>query len=438
MFKTSIFFSIIFTLLVTGCSIKKDEPIYDIEHFSQTPSFYKKSVQDRATLLDIQKNYLTKYYIPWHLSRALYDKNESMWPYSSYTPSKSYGMNLQKIDEKWFEDMKYLSNFENYGEFNKSAISLESLDMRNFPTQMPLFYNPSLAGEGFPFDYLQNSGVHANEPLYVSHYSKNREWVYIFTSYASGWVKSKDIALVDDKMKESWQSMRSLYITQDDYPILTKDGIFLFNSKIGMILPLIEENEEEYRILVARKNIDEMALFDEVILPKSIGSSRVLILNRDNLNIVFDSMKNEIYGWGGYLSKRDCSSTARDLFAPFGIWLPRNSLAQAKIGEVIDLKNLSKKEKIEVIKNRAVPFETLFYKKGHIMIFLGIYEDNIMIFHNMWGVKTNFFGIEGRRVIGKAVVSTLNIGENLSTYDKESNLLKNITSMNIITHKKSN
>ena len=38
--------------------------------------------------------------------------------------------------------------------------------------------------------------------------------------------------------------------------------------------------------------------------------------------------------------ERDCSSTLRDLFTPFGLWLPRNSGQQAGEGIYISLKDL--------------------------------------------------------------------------------------------------
>lgn len=33
-------------------------------------------------------------------------------------------------------------------------------------------------------------------------------------------------------------------------------------------------------------------------------------------------MMGQPYGWGGYLFNRDCSLAMRDLFVPFGVWLP--------------------------------------------------------------------------------------------------------------------
>jgi hypothetical protein len=103
------------------------------------------------------------------------------------------------------------------------------------------------------------------------------------------------------------------------------------------------------------------------------------------------------------------------------------------VGKVISLENMSDKEKVAMIKQQAVPFETLLYKKGHIVLYVGIFNDEIIIFQNVWGIKTKENGVEGRYIIGKTIFSTLQAGNNLSIFDKNASLLKNLKSMNIIT-----
>ncbi len=122
-----------------------------------------------------------------------------------------------------------------------------------------------------------------------------------------------------------------------------------------------------------------------------------------------------------------------DLYSPFGIWLPRNSSQQSKIGEVIDISTLNESDKIKTIKEKAIPFKTFLYKKGHIMLYAGIYNNKIIIFHNTWGIKTKDGEKEGRFIIGRPIFSTLKIGKELKHYDKGAELLKNMRSINIIT-----
>jgi hypothetical protein len=86
---------------------------------------------------------------------------------------------------------------------------------------------------------------------------------------------------------------------------------------------------------------------------------------------VADRMMGQTYGWGGIDDKRDCSSMVRDLFAPFGIYLPRNSSSQAKSGPSMSLEGLTPAQKEEAILSRGVPFATLVWMPGHIMLYVG-------------------------------------------------------------------
>ena len=70
------------------------------------------------------------------------------------------------------------------------------------------------------------------------------------------------------------------------------------------------------------------------------------------------------------------------------------------------------------------------------MLYLGTYDDNIMILHNMWGIKTvDDNEEEGRVIVGKVVISTLEIGSEQNGYDYNSSLLPSLDSMNIFTYK---
>jgi len=116
--------------------------------------------------------------------------------------------------------------------------------------------------------------------------------------------------------------------------------------------------------------------------------------------------------WGGIDGKRDCSAATRDVLAPFGLWLPRNSSAQAKSGIYISLEDLSGEEKEQAILKSGVPFGTLIWMPGHILLYIGQYKGHPVVFHDVWGMRTlEPDGREGRKVIGKAVITTLRVGE---------------------------
>jgi hypothetical protein len=127
-----------------------------------------------------------------------------------------------------------------------------------------------------------------------------------------------------------------------------------------------------------------------------------------------DAMAGQLYGWGGMFENRDCSSTMRDLFLPFGIWLPRNSAQQARSGgEFVSLDGLDVSAKLHLIRTQGVPFASLIWLPGHIGLYLGVDgRGEPLLLHNIWGVRTVLpGGGEGRAVAGRLVISTLRPGE---------------------------
>jgi NlpC/P60 family protein len=200
-----------------------------------------------------------------------------------------------------------------------------------------------------------------------------------------------------------------------------------------MMLALISEDDKNFTALAISSYKNSTPMFEKVKISKKIAKKDTLTLDRESLTNIMSELFKSKYGWGGMYGQRDCSSTLRDMYAPFGIWLPRNSSQQAKVGKIIKLENLSDKEKVSIIKTLAVPFQTLLYKKGHIVLYVGTFNNDIVVFHNTWGIKTIKDDIEGRVVVGKTVFSTLRLGENLENYDKEGEILGNLKSMNILT-----
>ena len=412
----------------------KPNVVLDLENIPQNINSFIANATNERKLFSIQNKYEKYYFSMWNKTKPRENLESIKWPFNSYRLGKSYGENFQLLKKDFFDEMLNNSNFKKYATLNLRAITLQETNIRAFPTTKPLLMNPKKAGEGFPFDYMQNSTVHANKPILLSHYSKDKEWAYVFTSFTSGWIKASSLVIIDKIYTDTWQKAKQIRIIKENVAIYDNNKNFMFKSKIGMIFALISENKNTFTILTVSKSKNKKPLFIKSKISKSIASKEILKLNKQNFKNIINEVKQTNYGWGGMYGQRDCSSMLRDLYAPFGIWLPRNSYQQAQVGKIILLKNKSNKEKIEIIKNKAIPFQTLLYKKGHIVLYLGTYKDEIIIFHNTWGIKTKKDGIEGRFVIGKPVFSTLSFGKGLRDYDESSAILTNLKSMNIITN----
>lgn len=412
---------------------KKNIEIYKISNVPQDVEFFTKNAPENRDKVAIQSKYEKYYFNVWNYEKPRDSINEVKWPFRAYGVKNSYAENFHPQSQEFFDSMQINSNFDNYASLNARAITLRHVDMRVFPTIKPLLRDPNIDGEGFPFDYLQNSTLGANKPLFVSHYSKDREWVYASSSFASGWIKSSEIVFLDKEHTNAWQNAQQIFFTKDNQPIYDSKGNFLFASELGTLLSLISEDEDSFTALAISSYKNSKPLYEKVKISKEIAKKEALSLNKDSLNAIMSEVFKNNYGWGGMYKQRDCSSMLRDMYAPFGIWLPRNSGQQSRVGKVISLQKMSDEEKISTIKLNAIPFETLLYLPNHIVLYVGLLNDEIIVFHNTWGVKTIEEGKKGRAVIGKTVFSTLEVGSDLSNYDKQNSILKNLKSMNIIT-----
>ena len=435
---------ILSTLLLTSCAIKEEniskqvdiisssktvQTITELNSIPQNVKYYSKNIKES---LFSQEEFEKKYFRVWNIERSALSLSEAMWAHRVYKVGDTYGENLQLLKQAFFDKILENANYSKYLTLNKKALTLKHLNIRAMPTNQPILRDPTQAGEGFPFDYLQNSSISANKPLLISHYSKDKKWAFIESSFAYGWVRSDSVVEIDEKYTQLWQQAEQIFITKEGTPIYSEDGDFLFKSRIGMMLALIGEDEESYSVLTVSKYKNKKPLYIKSIVDKDIAHKELLIFNTKNINMILNQISKTNYGWGGIYGQRDCSSTLRDFYAPFGLWLPRNSSQQAKMGEVISLNDLSSREKIRTIKEKAEPFRTLIYKKGHIGLYVGTYEDKVIMYQNVWGVKTMKDGVQGRFIIGKPIFSTLEVGSNLNEYDADSSMLKKLKSISTL------
>jgi cell wall-associated NlpC family hydrolase len=403
--------------------------IDDVERFEQSMIPYvEHNGVDRMELLEAQRGFEKRYFTPWSYVVPPHKLEEVSWPLRAYRGG--YGSNLKPLRPQWFEEIRELSNFEQYGTISKKAITLKWMDIRAFPSAKPLYKDPSLPGEGYPFDLLQNSSVNYNEPIFLSHTSKDGAWSYIFTNNASGWVPSDGVATIEDHAVQTIQKAPKVFITEDNIALYDNANRFVAYSRVGMVMALEKEEGEYYHLM----GIDTNNTRKTLSLPKRSGRIGVSPFTKNDMILIGTQMLNNTYGWGGMYGERDCSSMIRDFMTPFGIWLPRNSSAQARRGEVISLKGLDDDQKLSLIKEKGVPFETILYLKGHVLLYAGTYQESVMALHNIWGVRTlDGEGKKGRHVVGGAVISTLELGSNLKDFDPEMKLLRRLESMNIIT-----
>jgi len=413
--------------LITFSNASISDP-KDLQIYPQKAQYYTKNIKPLKNKLKkkLYKEFMSSYFSPWRLSKMSISKKSALWG-TVYFKSKVYGENKRLISKKWLKNIMALSNMEKFDKKRLRAITVRNSNLKLFPSNKPIFKDSNKAGEGYPFDYNQNSSVNLNSPLFLSHYSKDKAWAYVTASFASGWIMVQDIAIVSQDVIDKFKSENSYFVAiKDDFPIY-KSHVFKDYIKLGTIFP----SRKGKFAMVIRDNTGK-GYISRIDRNKNIVKFPIEF-NKKNVNTVINELIDKPYGWGGFLGNRDCSLLTKDLLTPFGFPMKRHSSAQLRNGKYISLKDKSNKQKKEYIKKHAVPFLSLIYIKGHIALYLGNVKGEPIIFHSVWGVKTLVDGVQQRHIIGKSVISSLTLGKEIEGFDEKRNILSKVKGLVILS-----
>jgi hypothetical protein len=344
-----------------------------------------------------------------------------------YVQKEWYGENKRRVPRNVLEELLLNCDLEHLPSLKRLAIATAATDLRVLPTTKPFFEN----AEDFPFDAIQNTALKLNEPIRVLHVSRDGLWVFVETTCINGWVRSRDVGYLDKKLSKKWMKKAQIVIVKDFTLIHDKSGFVAQKAKLGTICPIVGEVGDAYEISVAVNAGKQNVRVVKAKVPKESVRRFPLEFNRESIALIGNELINEPYGWGEMFQNRDCSSMIRDFYLPFGIWLPRGSLNQINSGRSISLAGLSSNEKERLIKDKGIPFLTLVYLKGHIMLYVGNMNGKALMFHDEWGVAvSNGTGGVYKQVIGKSIVSTLTPGSELNIAG--GSLLERVTSMLVL------
>lgn len=377
-------------------------------------------VSDQALLLSAEQavlhgRALERFFAPWHMQNTSLTAAQAFWGVRAYGGRQGYAENLQPYPRDRWNRIVALQNMGAYPSMHSAGIVTRNTALRALPTLRPFFLDPTRPGEGFPFDYFQNSALWLGTPVFVAHISSDRAWYLVETAFSHGWVRAEDVALAGRDFCAAYESRHMAALLLDD-TALVDGGRFLGQAHIGAIFPIHKQAGRSLWVKVPARGMNNWAEMGVAELNPMQAAPMPLPLTSRVVAGLADAMSGQLYGWGGMFENRDCSSTMRDLFLPFGIWLPRNSSQQAKQGQFISLNGLKPEAKLAAIRNQGVPFASLIWLPGHIGLYLGVDgRGEPLMLHNLWGVRTVLpGGGEGRAVAGKLSISTLRPGENRS------------------------
>lgn len=443
--KAKFLIFILITFSLTACW-KAPETIKDVSDLRQNHLAYlpdgaaSKDLITAADQIRLNEDYNTIFFSVWHQREPFYAIPDTVRIDSQkFSTNLGFGENKRKHTVDWYKKLLQNAALDNYPNTRYPAITIRNTSLRSLPTQQPHFSSSGDDAAGWPFDNLQRSAVAANTPIFVCHLSANKAWALVETCFTFGWMPVADFARVDASFSKKWESGRYAVITRDQTTISDKEGRFALTSSLGNLFPLVRETPEKMEILIAAMSIySDYAVIKQGYISREAAIVKPLRFTSLNAVKIANELIGEPYGWGGLYGNRDCSSMTRDFFAVFGLWLPRHSEDQVKEADFyINLNGIPPERKERIILEKGVPYLTLLWRKGHVMLYIGSQNGQALIFHNIWGIRTkDLRGREGRKIIGQAVVTTLRPGRELRNFDDRGDLLTNISGMSILAPQK--
>ncbi len=418
-------FIVVFLFLFVGC-MKKDFTLKDLSlpqeassylASSQNGSHNNQSIDSQALRENLKESYIKAWYSPWLDAKVKSNKKEVFWILKEMNKSTGYGEDLKPNAKAFNDELIKSMDIEHYPSAKIKAVVVRDSDVRAVPTNKPYY----LSQKGYPFDRYQNSLIFQGTPVLVTHFNLDKTYAHIQSSFVYGWIKVSDLAYMRDKDIELLTKLKNYVMPiKDKIPLYTDYGDFYTNARVGELFALIPQSQnasqnpqkKELKAYGFLRDAKGYAALQSVTLDEKDFFVFPKAFNSENMAYFIDTMLGQKYGWGGLLGNRDCSAFTRDSFANFGILLPRNSYAQSRYANnYVDLSSMKAKEKEDYILKNATPFGTLIYLKGHIMLYLGAYNHQVIVAHSIWSVQTQKHFKTLSHKIGGVVITSLWLAE---------------------------
>lgn len=305
------------------------------------------------------------------------------------------------------------------------------VDQRLLPAKEELYENQG----DILFDKLQNNSLDMGTPLAVLHESEDGEWLYAIGPSSDGWVEKSKVSLFTrEQLKEYLDHPDFCVVISPRADIFLDPGltVYLDSAGMGTRFPLGRITDSRVaEIEIPYRDPDGHSFMKKAYVKRESVSFGYLAYTPRNILDQAFKLVDAPYSWGGAYGEQDCSGFIQKVFATAGIFLPRNSLAQADAGILLGRfeKQAADEEKMAILSGKAAGGVTLIYMEGHIMLFLGMYESKPYVIHDIWGYRERVRQGDEARIISRVSVTGLNLGRDTSS----GSLLRRIISISNIS-----
>ncbi len=280
------------------------------------------------------------------------------------------------------------------------ALVTDRADLRSFPTATRVF---SRAGDT-DIDRFQESALFPGMPVLVLHESRDRGWVFVLSRRYAAWMRRDRLALgtADEVFgyvdRQPWlvvTGARVETVYTPEQPQLSR-----LSLDMGTRVPLLADWPEDkpvngqlpagaYVIQLPTRGKNGRLQIAPALLRTSVdvATDYLPLTQRELLTQGFKFL-GERYGWGHSYDARDCSGFVSDVYAGFGVEMPRNTSDQGKSPAFNTLEvpaSMTHDERLALVKTLA-PGD-LVYIPGHVMMVVGHEGGLTYVIHDTPGVR---------------------------------------------------
>jgi hypothetical protein len=376
-------------------------------------------LKSTCNILDFNENYdgihLKKSMINTlkYFRKGIYYDSKNSIVTKSYFDNLEKLMNLKEISDKITPYYGVLTEYSN---------------QKVFPADKSFYLEP----KDVDFDELQNSGFDACTPLLILHESGDGGWVYAVTDITEGWFKKESIAFCSYEELKNYLQSDFCVVISSKADIYLKDNLtdYIDNVRMGnkLLFSSFKNNVTAEILFPVKNGGGKLELVKAYVKSSDISKKYLSYTPRIIIEQAF-KLLNAPYGWGDMYGEQDCSRFIWEIFSTAGIKLPRNSRAQGRAGLALGEfnKKSSIEEKLSILQDTPGGI-TILRLNGHIMLYLGMFENKPFAIHETWAYKQNVNGIIFTRVINKVAVTNLELGSGT----KKGSLLERIININTI------
>lgn len=261
------------------------------------------------------------------------------------------------------------------------GVCVRRSSLRALPTEKAL---PHKADDRYD-DRLQRSAVPVNEPMALAHTSADGRYFFAVTENCTGWVAAEGVGLCPrERALRAAEAGDFLLVTgsrvtlcADPFEPRVSGAVLTMGTRLRLTSPVGTVRAVRARLscdnylaaLPVRGAGGTLEEVDALVPISADVCEGFLPYTPENAALQAEKLRGEVYGWGGMLGARDCSSLVGEVYRCFGFRLPRDSAGLAQLPGAQDVSALTTEEKRELL--CALPRGTLLYFPGHIMLSFG-------------------------------------------------------------------